>query len=364
MDPLTLIVTALAAGATALQQPSPDQAVAGAFHSLKALIGDRYPTAAAGIDNLERAPASAARRAVVQEDLTAAGAAQDASLLALAQLVLSGQPQSQPEPARVVGVRLSGVQAANIRVQDVHAEGQDTVAGIEATDTRATDAFEMARVQALDRPASPRAQSPAAPPAPAPKITILFLAANPSDTTRLRLGEEVRGIDQALRLAEYRDAFDLQQHWAVRPADLQSLLLRHQPHIVHFSGHGSAAGEIMLEDATGKARSVSQAALSNLFSLLKDNLRVVVLNACYSQPQAEAIAQHIDCVVGMADAIGDKTAIAFVAAFYQALAYGRDLQNAFDLARNQAQLEGLDDEDVPQLLAPNANPAQVAFARP
>jgi hypothetical protein len=249
-------------------------------------------------------------------------------------------------------------------VQDVHAEGQDTVAGIEATDTRATDAFEMARVQALDRPASPRAQSPAAPPAPAPKITILFLAANPSDTTRLRLGEEVRGIDQALRLAEYRDAFDLQQHWAVRPADLQSLLLRHQPHIVHFSGHGSAAGEIMLEDATGKARSVSQAALSNLFSLLKDNLRVVVLNACYSQPQAEAIAQHIDCVVGMADAIGDKTAIAFVAAFYQALAYGRDLQNAFDLARNQAQLEGLDDEDVPQLLAINSDPAQVAFARP
>jgi hypothetical protein len=120
----------------------------------------------------------------------------------------------------------------------------------------------------------------------------------------------------------------------------------------------------MLEDAGGKARSVSQAALSTLFSLLKDNLRVVVLNACYSQPQAEAIAQHIDCVVGMAEAVGDRTAIVFAAAFYQALAYGRDVQTAFSLARNQAQLEGLPDEDVPQLLAPNANPAQVAFARP
>jgi hypothetical protein len=211
------------------------------------------------------------------------------------------------------------------------------------------------------------AREPGAPPPPAapakPKITILFLAANPSDTNHLRLDEEVRAIDEALQKAKFRDAFDLQQHWAVRPADLQGLLLRYQPHIVHFSGHGSAAGKIMLEDATGKARPVSQAALSTLFGLLKDNLRVVVLNACYSQPQAEAIAEHIDCVVGMSEAIDDKMAISFAAAFYRALAYGRNVQTAFGLARNQAQLEGLPDENVPQLLAPNANPAQIAFAR-
>ena len=71
------------------------------------------------------------------------------------------------------------------------------------------------------------------------RVVILFLAANPSTTTRLRLDSEVRAIDQALRQANYRDQFDLRQHWAVRVADLQELLLRHQPHIVHFSGHGS-----------------------------------------------------------------------------------------------------------------------------
>ena len=36
-------------------------------------------------------------------------------------------------------------------------------------------------------------------------ITILFLAANPKNTTKLRLDEEIREIDQALRLSEYRD---------------------------------------------------------------------------------------------------------------------------------------------------------------
>src|SRR5687768_14148363 len=75
-------------------------------------------------------------------------------------------------------------------------------------------------------------------------ITILFLAANPSDGTRLRLDEESRAIDQALRQAEYRDRFEIRQHWAVRIADLQGHLLRHQPHIVHFSGHGSKTSEI------------------------------------------------------------------------------------------------------------------------
>ncbi len=45
----------------------------------------------------------------------------------------------------------------------------------------------------------------------------------------------------------------------------------------------------------------------------------VCLNACYSEKQAHAIAQHIDCVVGMSDAVGDESAVSFSASFYQAL---------------------------------------------
>ena len=361
MDPIALIVTALAAGATAVLQPSSDQAVKDNYQSLKTLIERRYPTAAASVDNLERSPASSARRAVVQEDLVAAGAAQDADLLQLAQLVLGQQQLPQPEPTRVVGVRLSGVQAANIRVQDVYAEGQDTVAGVEAEDTRATDTFDMARVQARDSSASQRPLPPAASPTPTGMIKILFLAANPTDTARLRLDEEVRAIDQALQLARFRDAFDLQQAHAVRVADLQGLLMRYQPHIVHFSGHGSETGAIILQDDRGRATPVPPQALTNVFALLKDNIRVVVLNACFSQPQAEAIAQHIDCVVGMSEEIGDTAARDFAAAFYGALAYGRSVKTAFELGRNQIDLAGLQDQDVPQLLAPNSDPTTVTF---
>jgi hypothetical protein len=187
-------------------------------------------------------------------------------------------------------------------------------------------------------------------------IKILFLAANPSGTTRLRLDKEIREIDQALRQAEFRDRFDIKQHWAVRVADLQGLLLRHKPDIVHFCGHGSASSGLVLEDASGKRHPVSARAMSQLFSILKDNIKCVVLNACYSEPQAQAIAEHIDCVIGMSEAIGDAAAISFAVAFYQALGFGRDVRTAFDLGCVQIDLENLDEQDTPKLLAKTSDP--------
>jgi len=194
-------------------------------------------------------------------------------------------------------------------------------------------------------------------------IKILFLAANPTDTTRLRLDEESRAIDQSLRQAEFRDQFDIKQHWAVRVGDIQELRLRHQPHIVHFSGHGGPSSEIILEDNAGNSHPVSVRALSTLFSVLKDNVRCVVLNACFSEQQAQAIAEHIDCVIGMSTAIGDAAAISFATAFYQALGYGRDVKTAFDLGCVQIDLANLDEQDTPQLLTVKADQGKILFVR-
>jgi hypothetical protein len=192
-------------------------------------------------------------------------------------------------------------------------------------------------------------------------IKILFLAANPKDTHSLRLDEEIRSIDRALRQAEFRDKFDIEQQWAVRVSDLQDHFLRFTPDIVHFSGHGSSSSEIILEDLDGSRKTVSTHALSNLFDILKDNIRCVVLNACYSEKQAQAIAEHIDCVVGMTKAIGDEAAINFATGFYRALGYGRDVQTAFELGKSQIDLGGLDEEDTPKLLAFKQKPNKVIF---
>jgi hypothetical protein len=193
-------------------------------------------------------------------------------------------------------------------------------------------------------------------------IRVLFLASNPQDQDHLQLEREMAEIDRNVRQAAYRDAFKFEQQWEVRVTELQGHLMRHNPDIVHFSGHGSSSSEIVLQDGTGKSHAVSVRALSNLFSALKDNIRCVVLNACFSQPQAEAIAKHIDCVVGMSEAISDNAAISFSAKFYQALAYGKSVQAAFNLGCVQTDLEGLDEQDTPKLLhAPQYDPNTVVF---
>src|SRR5437588_4246939 len=95
------------------------------------------------------------------------------------------------------------------------------------------------------------------------KIRILFLAANPVDTTRLRLDKEIREIENKIQIGTNRDSFELISSWSLRASDLQESLLRYKPQIVHFSGHGSSNQEIILEDNFGNSKPVSKEALSN-----------------------------------------------------------------------------------------------------
>jgi hypothetical protein len=67
---------------------------------------------------------------------------------------------------------------------------------------------------------------------------ILVLAANPSDTVRLRLEQEVKEIRRSLRRSRLRDRFQLDYHLAVTNWDWRRALLETEPHILHFCGHG------------------------------------------------------------------------------------------------------------------------------
>jgi len=192
-----------------------------------------------------------------------------------------------------------------------------------------------------------------------PKVDILFLAANPSDTTRLRLIQEFRELDQTLRRSKHGSRFNINQQWAVRVKDLQELLLRHRPCIVHFTGHGCSTGDIILENNLGNSCPVPAKALSELFCLLKDNISCVVLSACYSERQAQAIAEHIDCVIGVSSAIEELAAIRFTTGFYQALGYGKDLMTAFNLGCSEIKLESLNDSDKPIIFALRRNPQEM-----
>ena len=185
--------------------------------------------------------------------------------------------------------------------------------------------------------------------------TILFVAANPSNETQLRLAEEARDIEEGLRLAEYRDQFLLEQQWATRVRDLQRAMQRYKPSIVHFCGHGSGEQGIVLENNQGTTQLVSTEALANFFELFVDEVECVVLNACLSDVQAKEIVKHIPYVIGMAKSVGDKAAIAFAVGFYDALAAGKDYDKAFRFGRSAIEMAGLSGASIPQLFKKNVN---------
>ncbi len=190
--------------------------------------------------------------------------------------------------------------------------------------------------------------------------TILILAANPKTTSRLRLDEEVREIDNGLKTAKKREQFRLVQKWAVRQRDFYRAILEYQPQIVHFCGHGAGDDGIVLEDEMGQQTLMETEALSRLFKLFAvKGVECVVLNACYSEVQAQAISQYIKYVVGMNKAIGDKAAINFAVAFYDALGAGEDYKFAYDLGCSQ--LVGLKEDSTPVLKVTQIHPADIQF---
>jgi hypothetical protein len=151
---------------------------------------------------------------------------------------------------------------------------------------------------------------------PITAIDILFLSATPFDQDVLQIFREIRIVDEQIQATEFRDRIKLTSQGAVRARDVRRNLLRFRPHIVHFSGHGTKSGKIILENDSGASQPVEPQSLKKLFSILKDNIRCILLNACFSVEQAQVITEVVDCVIGMSEAIDDESAIAFSTAFY------------------------------------------------
>lgn len=187
---------------------------------------------------------------------------------------------------------------------------------------------------------------------PQGRTNILFVSSDPTDEARLRLGKESSQIEDQILKGADRENLGFQQRHAVKVDDFTFALVNYKPDIVHFSGHGRAEGGILFEDELGAAFEVPADTLGFVFQNFPKRVKCVLLNACYSRHQAEAIASHVDCVIGMNDAISDKAAIAFAVGFYQMLAGGSSIEEAYRWGCVQIKLKapGLEEHLTPELI--------------
>jgi len=170
------------------------------------------------------------------------------------------------------------------------------------------------------------------------KIRILFLSANPWTTARILVDEEAREVFEKLQEGSYRHRFILQKHFAIRPGDIQRLLMMHRPHIVHFSGHGSKRHRIILGGLPGRGKQIERQPLVDVFALYRKHVRLVFLNACFTRTQAKSLSEVIDYSIGAGKPIGDKEGVAFAGAFYRGLAFGNSVKEAFASATAELEL--------------------------
>lgn len=197
------------------------------------------------------------------------------------------------------------------------------------------------------------------------KIKVLFLASSPEDQSSLRLDVEVRSITEKIRASKHRDAVDLVSRWAVRTSDLLQHLNEHNPHIVHFSGHGAANGDIIFEGPDGSSRPIAKDAIVQVMNATAGNISLIVFNSCFSSGQAEAVTQHVDAAVGMNTSIGDEAAEIFVAQFYSAIGFGKSVKTAFEQGKVALTLAGIPEESTPKLFTrPGVEAENIYIVRP
>lgn len=197
------------------------------------------------------------------------------------------------------------------------------------------------------------------------KITVLFLAANPKDTQQLNLDEEIRAIQKNIRLSDYRDSIIFESRWAARSSDILQAINETNPTIIHFSGHGTKEGDIVLLNPDGSAKQVSKEAITMAISTASDIVRLVIFNACFSEHQAKNIVQNIEAAIGMTDSVRDDTAIIFAAQFYSSIGFGHSLEKSYRQAISAIMLENIPQEKVPQLYtADGVTPDDIIFVNP
>jgi hypothetical protein len=103
-------------------------------------------------------------------------------------------------------------------------------------------------------------------------------------------------------------------------------------------------------------------ALTTLFRSFPGNIRLVVLNACGSDVQAQAIADVVGCAIGMRGEVSDEAAITFGSSFYRAIGFGESIQAAFDQARSAVGLSHFTERERPQLASrADVDPARLVL---
>lgn len=152
VDPISLIVAAVVAGASAGLKEHAQEAVKDAYFAFRRLLSDRH-----GVDvgPIERKPSSEAKQGSLKEDLGDAGAGDDTELIEAARRVVEEVRRHDGAAAQAVGVDLDDVTAEFVRITNVGVAGSGRGVDMDRVHTRGGIVVEGVNVDARKAPDRP-----------------------------------------------------------------------------------------------------------------------------------------------------------------------------------------------------------------
>ncbi len=212
-----------------------------------------------------------------------------------------------------------------------------------AIDPQVSDDFLALR---LSLARSPRVSEPIPPLHVEPPLRVLGVQSRPRDLPELDVEEERAHIAAAFATVS-SDLVEV--NWLPGDGwhDISNALSREPWHVLHFVGHGGfnaelESGYLELSDERGRALRVPATDIGRAVARCPQ-LRLVVINACesastgtagvFASTAAKLMNEGIPAVVAMQYEITDPAALAFAAAFYEAIAHGTPVDRAVTMAR-------------------------------
>lgn len=167
---------------------------------------------------------------------------------------------------------------------------------------------------------------------------VLFLGADPTGGT-FAIDVEFAQVQAELRACG-RGAFQIEFDLDVQPNELQRLLNQYSPELLHFSGHVTEEGALTLVDRQDRRHFVPPTLVKEILSLASRPIRCLVLNACNGERLAAVLTEVAEVIVAMKGAVTVRSAQTFSTRFYEGLAGGRTVRDAFNQGLVEAKLAG------------------------
>lgn len=173
---------------------------------------------------------------------------------------------------------------------------------------------------------------------------ILFLYSNPGGKYPLGFDEEVEQIRTAIEKSERPQEFGLIVEGGVTIDDLEVLIPKYDPFIVHIcvnSLRNQGNGLMLFEGSNGTEVELNHEIFTEIMEEIFENdisSECFIFNTCFSQNYANIISHFVPTVIAMQDLTTGALPFEFSRIFYSNLFNGSSIESAFNKTKRGIKL--------------------------